>query len=299
MFQFIGTFAVWILATRLGLSAIVTILCYAMVIARWSPRRMDAKMRIQSYAVWEVAVFVLNVMAFMLAGLQLRPILAGLNGVDWRDYAIFGAAVLGVAILVRVAWVMGYNTAIIRKNRRFGARLSPRLIRPTRGGGVLISWCGMRGVVTLATALALPDGFPFRNLILFAAYAVVFGTLVVQGLTLRPLMALLDLPEDDQVEREVREARRRAAEAALRTLETSTHSSAAELRDAYTRRLEGAVARQSELKIDALQEERRAIFEMRQSGEIGDDAYHVVEAEIDWGEIYVEGRVTPLEGDAT
>ncbi len=292
MFQFIGTFAVWILATRLGLSAIITLIAYAMTLARWSSRPFDARMRIQSYAVWDVAVFVLNVLAFIIAGLQLRPILASVNGADWPAYAGFGAAVLAVAIVVRVLWVMGYNTAVRGKNRHFGVRLGSRLIAPTRAGGLLIAWCGMRGIVTLATALALPDQFPFRDLILFAAYAVVLGTLVVQGLTLRPLMAALDMPADDQVEREVREARQRAAKAVLARLEVSTHQSAGHLRDAYARRLDGRGDPKSDLQAAVLETERRTIRDMRRSGEIGDDAYHVVEAEIDWAEVYVEGRLS-------
>jgi CPA1 family monovalent cation:H+ antiporter len=293
MFQFIGTFAVWILAARLGLSAIITLVAYAMTVARWSPRRLGARMRIQSYAVWDVAVFVLNVLAFIIAGLQLRPILANVDGVEWPGYAAFGAAVLAVAIVVRIVWVMGYNTAVRWKNRRFGVRLSPRLMPPTRAGGLLISWCGMRGIVTLATALALPGQFPFRDLILFAAYAVVLGTLVFQGLTLRPLMAALDLPADDQVQREVREARRRASSAVIAQLEGSTHQSAPAMRDAYARRLDGQGDPKTDLHATALRIERRTIDDMRRSGEIGDDAYHVVEAEIDWAEMYVEGRLSP------
>lgn len=295
MFQFIGTFAVWILATRLGLSAIITIVAYAMTVARWSPRRLSARMRIQSYAVWDVAVFVLNVLAFIIAGLQLRPILASVNGVEWPEYAGFGLAVLAVAIVVRVVWVMGYSTAVLWKNRRFGVRLAPRLVPPTWSGGVLIAWCGMRGIVTLATALALPDQFPFRDLILLAAYAVVLGTLVVQGLTLRPLMAVLDLPADDQVEREVSEARRRAAETVLARLDGSTHQSAPGVREAYARRLDGRADPKTDLHAEALNTERRTIEDMRRSGEIGDDAYHVVEQEIDWGEMFVEGRLRALE----
>ncbi len=237
--QFVNTFALWIVASRLELSPILTLLCFAMTIARRTPQRTNARLRIQSYAVWDVAVFVLNVLAFILMGLQLRPILAALPREDWRSFATFGASVLAVCVLVRVAWVMSYNTVIRWKIRRFGTHLRRPMMLPTVGTGLLISWCGMRGVVTLATALALPDGtasgFPFRSLILFAAFTVVLGTLVVQGITLRPLMRALRLPDDDQVGREVRHARRRAAEAAIAVLEHDAGEQAIALRAEYRR----------------------------------------------------------------
>jgi CPA1 family monovalent cation:H+ antiporter len=290
--QFVSTFALWILASRLGLSPILTLLCFAMGLARRS--QMNARLRIQSYAVWDVTIFVLNVLAFILAGLQLRPILAGLGGLDWQEYATFGAFVLAVCVLVRIAWVMSYNTVVRWKIRRFGTQLRRPMTLPTVGTGLVISWCGMRGVVTLATALALPEEFPFRGLILFAAFAVVLGTLVVQGITLRPLMGLLCLPDDDQVGREVRHARQRAAEAAIAALAQEASGPAILLRQEYDARLAGdaeppqATQLLRRHRILALRTERRVIVELRAAGEIGDDAYHTIEEELDWAEMYVQ-----------
>jgi hypothetical protein len=107
---FLSTFGVWLLAEALGLSAVLAMGAYAVTPARSAPERMGARHRRFSYAVWEVAVFVLNVLAFVLVGLQLRGILARLDGQAGR-YALFAAAVLAAAILVRVAWVMGYYAA--------------------------------------------------------------------------------------------------------------------------------------------------------------------------------------------
>lgn len=307
--QFSGTFAVWIIAERLGLSPVVTMVSYAITVARSAPARMGARRRVQSYAVWEVAVFVLNVLAFILIGLQLRPILAALKGVGFQDYALFGAAILLTAILIRVGWVMSYNMVARWRSRRFGGRPGGSALLPTREGGVIIAWCGMRGIVTLATALALPAGadgadFPFRGLILFAAFAVVLGTLVLQGLTLRPLMQLLRLPHDSVVEREVRHARRRSAEAALASLASDDGPLTDAIRQEYAARMgpnEGAAAgdRSSAGQLDeptaarkrALEAERQALLALRANGEIGDDAFHAVEEEIDWADMNVEGRL--------
>ena len=77
------------------------------------------------------------------------------------------------------------------------------MLRPTVGSGLVISWAGMRGIVTLAAALALPAAFPFRDLIVLTAFSVVLGTLVIQGLTLKPLLRALDLQDDDPVGHEV------------------------------------------------------------------------------------------------
>src|SRR5206468_7500168 len=106
--QFVTTFAVWILAERLRLSGIITIVSFAILTARSAPARMPARLRIPSYAVWEVAVFVLNVLAFILVGLQLKPILGRLDRAELITYLGVAAAVTGAVILVRIIWVMSY-----------------------------------------------------------------------------------------------------------------------------------------------------------------------------------------------
>src|SRR5690348_5325017 len=109
MLQFVGTFAVWLLASRIGLSSIITMIAYAMTIARRVPGRIDARQRISSYAVWDVAVFVLNVLAFVLIGLQLRAIRTRVPDSQWHVYLASAAAVCVTVILVRIVWVMTHN----------------------------------------------------------------------------------------------------------------------------------------------------------------------------------------------
>src|SRR6185436_17171248 len=115
--QFVTTFGVWILAEDLHLSPIVTLVVYAITAARLSPERTPAVLRIPSYAVWETVVFVLNVIAFVLIGLQLRPILATLEASERNQYLQNAAAVLGTVIVVRIAWVFVYNRAANLKYR--------------------------------------------------------------------------------------------------------------------------------------------------------------------------------------
>src|SRR6185295_14368905 len=178
-----------------------------------SPARTPARIRIPSYAVWETVVFMLNVLAFVFIGLQIRPILDSLDPAVRGRYFAVACAVLVTVILVRIAWHMSFNAVVRWRDRRLGFHPPRPMLRPSVGSGLVISWAGMRGIVSLAAALALPVGFPFRDLIVFTAFSVVLGTLVLQGLTLGPLLRALDLRDDDPVGHEVVAARERALRA--------------------------------------------------------------------------------------
>ena len=291
--QFLSTFGVWLVAEALHVSAIITVVAYAMTLARIVPVRTGARHRIASYAVWEVAVFVLNALAFILIGLQLRGILHRLDG-DVGEALLFAGAACLVVVAVRFAWAMGVNVFVRWQYRRFGpaAGAGRPLARPTLGGGIVISWCGMRGIVTLAAALALPEGFPFRDLILLTAFAVVLVTLVAQGLTLRWLLGRVRLPEDDSVEREVVLARAETARAALGALDGAPER----LREKYEARLRPAAedgAGLSAFQEAAVEAQRRRLDALRSAGSIGDTAFHLVEEEIDLLELAGDPRLRP------
>ena len=155
----------------------------------------------------------LNVLAFTLIGLQLGPILEALDEPE-RMRALGGAlAILAVVIAVRLGWVMVYYRVGLWMNDLLGLRIArSSMSPPSAKGALVVAWSGMRGIVTLAAALALPDGFPHRDFILLTAFVVVLGTLAIQGLTLRPLLLLLRLPGDGTVETEIRLARKAAPE---------------------------------------------------------------------------------------
>lgn len=297
MLQFIGTFGVWILAERLGLSGVLTVVCFAIAIARRAPEMTPARLRVPSYAVWETAVFVLNVLAFVLIGLQIRPILESLAPETRVHYLIVASTVLAAVIAVRFAWVLSARALGALRIRVQGYHPPRPMQPPTFGGAVLIAWCGMRGVVSLAAALALPAAFPFRDLIVFIAFSVVLGTLVLQGLTLTPLLKWLDLRDDDPVGREVAVARAEALQAALTSLDHDTSPSARRLRREYAALLRGAVAGRREgreqgqavrdLRRRALAAARHRLAVLRDTDVIGDDAFHRLEEELDWLEMSV------------
>ena len=203
---------------------------------------------------------------------------------------------LATVILIRITWVMSYNSALRFKNWKFGFNLPDRMMRPTARGGIIISWSGMRGIVTLAAALALPAEFPQRDLIQLVAFVVVLGTLVVQGFTLGPLVRLLHMPEDLQIEREVSLARRAALEAAIATLQDDDTVYAQSLRVEYEALLELGDGRApgagEELtghetrRLRAIKAARETIVALRGRGEIGDLAFHRIQEVLDRGSLY-------------
>ena len=293
--QFVSTFAVWMLAEHMGLSGVLTVVCYAITAAQTAPGQTPARIRIPTYAVWETVVFALNILAFIFIGLQIRPILESLEAADRSRYLAVAGAVLLTVILVRLAWHMSFNAVVRWRHRRIGFHPPRPMLRPTIGSGLIISWSGMRGIVSLAAALALPSAFPYRDLIVLTAFSVVFGTLVIHGLTLKPLLRALDLSDDDPVGRELRAARERAMQAALASVAHDESPVANDIRREFTTRLGPQPERgnpddsiplsRTELQREAVQAARLAVLAMRANAEIGDDAFHRVEEELDWLEM--------------
>ena len=300
--QFVTTFAVWILAERLRLSGIITIVTFAILTARSAPSRMPARLRIPSYAVWEVVVFVLNVLAFILVGLQLGPILQRLDRRQLLDYVATAAAICAVVIVVRILWALAYALAERWPRRDRGeARPAPR---DSVRSAIAIGWSGMRGIVTLAAGLALPAAFPARELVLFTAFSVVLVTLVLQGGTLAPLMRVLRLEDDGTIEAEIRRAHAEMARAGLEALQgTTANEMTAFIARKYETRLRRA-ARSGPAGADEVEDtpayaealrraseaERRRLIELRARGVIGDDAFHRMEEELDWTDMHLQAQ---------
>ena len=291
MVQFLACFAVWLVADALTLSPIITMVAFAIFLARRSPANMDGRSRIASYAVWDVAVFVLNILAFVLVGLQLKSILGRLDGA-LGTYLLFAGIVLGVVILARFAVLTVGNPLLVLLEPHARDR------QPTVRGSVAVGWCGMRGIVTLAASLALPAGFPHRDLLVFTAFAVTLGTLVLQGFTLGPLLRLLRLEDDGSVEREVLVGRRGALEAVHRHLQQAGTQAAMALAQKYAGRLDNSDAAGDHGADEAIALRRAAIAvgraelaALRSRGLIGDDAFHLVEEEFDLDEISADPRL--------
>jgi len=283
---FVMTFGAWLIAEHLHLSAILCVVAYGMTIAHYIPARTPPRERVSTYAVWEVVVFLLNVLAFFLMGLQASEIISRLNPSEIADAMAFAAAVFGVVVAVRMAWVMFYMQAnlfsTVKKARKAITKHA-----------LLVSWCGMRGLVTLATALSLPASFPQRDLIVLSAFAVVLGTLVVQGLTMGPLIQWLKFPPDNSFGEEVEAARVQLLDAAVASMADRDDAHARRLRDTYEEDRKIAVAGNHPREVsefDALRRQsiaakRVKLAELRHSGTIDDDVFHALELELDWAEL--------------
>ncbi|MBC5810643.1 MAG: Na+/H+ antiporter [Candidatus Eremiobacteraeota bacterium] len=284
---------------ELGPSAVLATVTVGIFVSRQSHKIFDPDSRLVAYSVWSVLIFLLNGLAFLLIGLQLRTVV--------HDPAFAGRTIwLGVAvsvlvILVRLAWV-------------YPATYLPRLLfrgiveregTPDWRYVFVLGWSGMRGIVSLAAALALPFAFPGRNEILFVTFCVIFTTLVLQGLSLIPLLKWLHIDDGDNLSRreiEVRIAALRAGIARLRELESGFESVEVwevqgrlvgeyEYRIAH---LQGhlddgaengghpvAVALDHRMQTEALEAERAEVLRMRGTGEIPDDIYRRIEYDLD------------------
>ena len=293
--QFAGTFTVWIVAERIGLSGILTIVAYAIAIARTAPAQTPARLRVPAYAVWDTAVFVLNVLAFMLIGLQLRPIWDRLDDPVRLKYCLVAAAVLGIVIVTRIGWVMIYG-AVLR--RLIALRLfHPRRLReiPNIRGGIVVSWCGMRGIVTLAAAYALPEAFPVSRPHAVDGLCRGAGVAGDSG----PDIAAADsgaAAEGRQSGNRRSRARPRrgvpgrAGRDRRRPVRRGGNPAARISRGAAARRGDGGGISTGELPADPLRRRaisaaRHAILALRESGTIGDDAFHELEEELDRAEL--------------
>ncbi|HET7065054.1 MAG TPA: cation:proton antiporter [Rudaea sp.] len=291
LFSFVFTFGTWIIADWLGLSAILAMVASAMTVAR----RYDqgaARDRIHAYAVWDLVVFLLNVLAFLFVGLQARVIVRGFDATELRHALAFAALVFATVVVVRIVWVVLYNRLVQPVYRWLGYGASPTLKQ-----GIVASWCGMRGMVTLAAALALPEAFPQRGLVVLSALAVVLGTLIVQGITLEPLIRLLRFPVDTTQHEDLERARGALATVAQTELEKRDDAAAKLLREELRleRISDQRSAQESDSAVDALRlasisAQRAALWRMLRDGAVRVDTFRVLERELDLSEVAASRR---------
>jgi monovalent cation/hydrogen antiporter len=238
-------------------------------------------------------VFVVNVLAFVLMGLQARRIIERLSDEQRWSSLLIGLSVLATVIVVRIAWVAAYRSLFILTRRWLSERVREAIVVSGTRGAILVAWSGMRGLVTLATAFALPDGFPGRDLIVLCAFCVVLGTLVIQGLTLGPLLRALRLKNDGALERDISRARIAVMQAALDSLDGDPSPAAQALREQYAAAHHvaenesepQAATEYDRLRLRAIAAQRQALDRLRAQGVISDEAYHRIQEELDWAEL--------------
>jgi monovalent cation/hydrogen antiporter len=304
---FVAPFAAYLPAQQLELSGVLAAVAAGIYVGRKAPRFMSSAVRISGFAAWQILIFLVNGAVFILIGLQLPRVLANLAGRAPVELIGLALAISLAAILARFLWV-------------FGVMYVPKLVRRIRTGEgspnaarhlTLVGWAGMRGVVSLAAALALPVGFPERDLIIFLTFAVILATLVGQGLTLPFLVAGLGIDDGaaaaGQKEAYARGVAAEAATARLDDLEMEwpghrelidnlraqydhrTHHAEID-RDGNGRdeEAEQELIEHRQIRMAVLMAEREALLALRERGAIPDEVHRRVERDLDLEELRME-----------
>lgn len=304
-------YAAFIPANALGASGVLAAVTTGIYLGIRGVPALPARTRLQGVVLWDILTFLINAVLFVLVGLQLRSAIEGLAGYPVGALAGYALAVTGAVILVRLAWffVVPYLLRMIdrrasQRARRVGARYR-----------LLLAWSGMRGSVSLAAALALPlvtqAGGPFthRDLIVFLTFAVIFATLVLQGLSLPALIRLLRISDSRAEEREELRARLAATRAALVQIdelaeqEWTRDDSVDRLRRAYEYRNRRLGARTGKISNEdyedrslayqqmvhmVLEAQRAIVVNLRDQGEISNDLMMRLIRELDLEEARLE-----------
>jgi CPA1 family monovalent cation:H+ antiporter len=293
-------------AEHLHVSGVLAAVAAGVYMSRRLPQITTSHGRIRLYAVWDVFLFILNGLVFILIGLQLPAILERLRAQSVTNLVRDAALLSGIVVLLRIVWV--FPSAYVPR------WLFPSIRRtdptPPFASLFMISWTGMRGIVSLAAALALPlttaagADFPHRDLIIFLTFGVILSTLVVQGLTLPLVIRLLKLADDGTEQREELRARYEGVQAAIARLEVLIINDEARedlvspIRAEYQRSAaalrrelgirpgvddeEAAVCRtRMDVRLRALEAQHRMLIRLRDEDVIGDDVLRRVQADLD------------------
>ena len=302
-------YTAYLAAESVRASGVLAVVTCGLYLSRQSSQFFSASVRLQAWAVWESLTFVINGLTFVMIGLQLPYVLAGIHEYSLRQLLLYGALFSGIVIVLRVLWLFpGAHLAYFIRTRL----LKQNYPKPSARQIFIVGWTGMRGVVALAAALALPEvlangqPFPQRNLIVFLTFSVILVTLVLQGLTLPPLIRALGLcGTGADLKDEEEEARRFITSTALAFLEGLRENDTAEfaavyddISHRYARRL-AAMSKESQdsdelsgkeldryrkLLGELLRLERKTAVQLRNDGRINDEVLRKLEHELDLSE---------------
>lgn len=313
LLTFLAAWVTYLLSDLLGLSGVLAVVVCGFVISARQHELLTARTRTAVGTVWRFTVTVFETLVFVLIGLSLRGVLARFGGLAsaLSQVGTVTLVVVLVVILSRLVWVMGGAGLLRLRPRSSGGPPPPASVR------LVIGWAGMRGVVSLAAALALPRDFPGRDLVLFATFAVIAVTVLLQGSTLAPLIRLLarrgglepDGPSNDE-----HTARQRLSQASLQYLQdlpqaNPERAAHAPLIEQYRQRLEMArTAREAnDATVQALRSRLQAalaavaagraeLLRLHHEGEVHESILQKLELELDLEELRLL-QITGPQGD--
>jgi monovalent cation/hydrogen antiporter len=294
-------YVAYIFAESLHASGVLAVVTAGLVRGRYAPEIVSAKTRVMARSAWNLLVFMLNSLIFILIGIQLSSVSERLAGYTPGQLFIYATLVSAMAILVRFGWI--YAVAYVPRMASAAARRRPA---PNEAEVFIMSWCGMRGIVSLAAALALPnalpDGAPFpgRDLIIFLTFVVIAVTLVVQGLTLPFLIRRLKVGVDWSVHEEEHRAKVALTSAAIAAIGEAARRES--LPEGLAERIRAEFAEQVTLDVPgremlhagadparrlrraAIEAERRELIRIWRANEISDEVLHLLEEDLDYQE---------------
>jgi monovalent cation/hydrogen antiporter len=300
MVSLLAPFAAYLPAEALGLSGVLAAVVAGLIAGRRAARVLSPDARLLGRGTWDIVLFIINALAFMLIGLQLPTILDSLTAWTGQQLLAWGVAISLTVIVARIVWVFPATYL----PRRLSAKIRAREPAPPAAAVFVVSWAGMRGSVSLAAALALPltpVAFPQRDLVIFLTFCVIIATLVGQGLTLPWLMRRLRVTASARADEEETHARQVAVDAALARLDglAAEYPGHVELVDQLRSRYEheashvwphgdGPIDDEEQERLDHLEirtavldAEREAVIRLRDDGVIGDDILRRVERDLD------------------
>jgi len=289
-----GPYVAWVAAESLHVSAVLACVAGGVYLQQHLSTAVGPASRLQTRTIWDLVVFLLNATIFLLLGAELVTLLATVPRGSLGGIVASGAIVTVVAIVVRLLWV-----PLVTVLARVSSEQRRRAPRPRWKPLVLVSWTSMRGVVTLATALSLPrlmasgDPLPYRTEMILIAMCVIVLTLLVQGLSLTPIVRALHFEPEQVHHAEERLARLEAARRGAEALEDLSHEDWVDQRDVQELRRElrerlrmseeqgGSFAGRRRLRLGMINAERRMLVRLRNEDAISDEVLRALEYELD------------------
>ena len=304
-------YAAFVPADALGVSGVLATVTAGIYMGVRGPRVLPARIRLQGFFVWDILDFLVNATLFVLIGLQLRMVVDALHGYSTGELAGYALAVSGVVVATRLVWLFTVPYLI----RALDRRPSQRARRTRASSRLVVGWSGMRGAVSLAVALAIPletdagAGFPQRDLIIFLTFAVIFFTLVVQGLSLPALIRRLGISDGGEDADEELRARLVATKAAIDQIdalgaeEWTRDETIERMRGLYEYRKRRLAARAGKIEDDGYEDrslayqqmvqtvlsaQREALLRLRADGDLSNEAMNRILRELDLEESRLE-----------
>ncbi len=294
----------YIAGDTLGVSGVIATVTCGLTLGWYQHEVLSATVRVRGTAFWQMIIFIFEALVFVLIGLSLRSVVDRLGGADdaLMTFAPAVGAIIAAVLVSRFAWVFGTEAVSMLWRRISGSSRSPFDWRTA----TIMSWAGMRGVVTLAVALSMPESLPGRDLILVASFAVILVTVLLQGVTIGQLIEWVNPdrnPEINARHLNERQAWARLEAAQLEAVEPLAHDKDGNVihprlleqyryRTTLMQRLSAepsfpaeARSQHYDVVLAGLEAGRKELLRLHRGGEIPDELLHLLERDLDLQEV--------------